>query len=295
VTLFGGIELGGTKTVCAIGSGPEDLRARTRFPTTTPSETVDHAIAFLRGHPEPIAAVGIASFGPLDLDPVSSTYGALVTTPKPGWAGAPVYATIRGSLDVPVSIDTDVAGAALAEWRWGAARGVGVVAYVTVGTGIGVGIIIGGQPYRGLGHPEFGHIPVPRMPGDDAPGTCPYHGDCLEGLASGPAIAARWRTAGEDLPDDHPAWDLEAHYLGAGLAALVMTIVPGRIVLGGGVMDVPGLHDRVRDVIRKRLAGYLAYPPLDGGLVEYLVPPALGGDSGVLGAIALAERAPVGR
>jgi len=190
-----------------------------------------------RAHRVGVAAVGVAAFGPLDLDPESASYGTVRSTPKRGWQRAPVLALVRAGLDVPVAVDTDVGAAAVGEWRWGAARGVRVAAYVTVGTGIGAGIVVDGHPFHGLGHPEFGHIPAARDPEDELTGVCPVHGDCLEGLASGPAIAARWGRPSEALPADHPAWDLEARYLGRALATLTLTVVPGRIVrAGGGVL-----------------------------------------------------------
>jgi fructokinase len=287
--LYGGIELGGTKVVCAVGRGPDEIAERARFPTTSPDETLGRTIDFLRPFRGSLRAVGIGAFGPLDLDPASATYGALTTTPKPGWQGAPVKGRIEDALGVPATIETDVSAAAVGEWRWGSAQAVETVAYVTVGTGIGAGLLVAGHLYRGLSHPEFGHVPVPREPSDDFRGACPFHGACLEGLAAGPAIASRWQTAPELLPPDHPAWNLEAAYLGAGLAGLVLTLSPGRIVLGGGVMTVPVLLDRVRHRLREWLGGYLAVAPLDGPLDDYLVPPALGPDAGVLGAIALAQ------
>jgi fructokinase len=289
VNAYGGMELGGTKVVCAVGRGPGEIVERTVFPTTTPDETLDRATRFLAAH-RPLAAVGIAAFGPLDLDPASAGYGSVTTTPKRDWPGTRVRERIEAALGVPAPIDTDVSAAALAEWRWGAARGVDTAAYVTVGTGIGAGILVAGRPYRGLSHPEFGHVPVARDPSDDFPGVCPFHGDCLEGLASGPAIEARWHTDPPRLPADHEGWALEAGYLGSALATLVLILAPGRIVLGGGVMTASGLIALVRARVRQRLAGYLAVEPLDGLLDDYLVPPALGADAGVLGAIALARQ-----
>jgi fructokinase len=289
VALYGGIELGGTKTVVVVGSGPGAIRDRTRIPTTGPGETLDRVAAFLAGRQPPIDAVGVAAFGPLDLDPGSPAFGSVVRTPKPGWDGTPLRARLAGALGVPVAIDTDVGAAALGEWRWGAAAGARIAVYVTVGTGIGAGILIDGRPLHGLGHPEFGHIPVRRDPDDGFPGVCPFHGDCLEGLASGPAVAARTGTPGERVGEDDAVWPLVAGCIGNALAGLAMTVVPARIVLGGGVMNVPGLLGMVRARMRERLGGYLDLPRFTGDLADLVVPPALGGDSGALGAIALAE------
>jgi fructokinase len=277
--------------ICAIGAGPDEILARDRFPTTTPDETIGRAVAFFRGARVQPASIGIAAFGPLHLEPGSPAYGTVGTTPKPGWRGASVVTPFETGLGAPVTLDTDVGAAAVGEWRWGAARGSSVVAYLTVGTGIGVGIAIDGRPYHGLGHPEFGHIPIARDPADDLRGVCPVHGDCLEGLASGPAIAARWGRSGDTLPDDHPAWELEARYLGMALTTLVLTLAPGCIVMGGGVMRVGRIHALIRADVRARLAGYLDAEPFRGTLDDYLVPPGLGEDSGVLGAIALARHA----
>jgi fructokinase len=290
VTLVGGIELGGTKVVCAIGSGPGEILARRRFPTTTPDETIHRAIDFFRSEATGIAAIGIGAFGPLDLDPRSASYGAVAATPKPAWQGTPVARIIETGLGLPVAIATDVEAAGVGEWRWGAARDVRLAGYVTIGTGVGAGIIRDGQPTRGLGHPEFGHVPVARDPDDTFGGVCPFHGDCLEGLASGPAMASRWGSAPDRLPPDHPGWSMEAGYLARALTTLVLTVVPDRIVVGGGVMSGPDLLPQIRHGVRSLLGGYLQHEPLQGDLDGYLVPPALGPDAGVLGAIALASR-----
>ena len=213
----GGIEAGGTKFVCAVGTSPDDVRAETRFPTTTPEETIGRAVAFFReqeakyGRP---AAIGIASFGPLDPNPASPTFGYITSTPKPHWANADLAGAIRAALDVPVGFDTDVNIAGLGEWRWGAAQGLSSFIYLTIGTGIGGGVLIDGKPVHGLLHPELGHIPLPHdWTADPYKGRCPYHGDCLEGMAAGPAIGERWGRAAVELPPEHPAWELESHYL----------------------------------------------------------------------------------
>ena len=288
MTLFGGIEAGGTKFACAVGSGPDSIRAETMIPTAAPGETLGAAVAFFRAH-GPIAALGIASFGPLDLDAASPTWGRLTTTPKPGWAGVDLVAPFRRALGVPVALDTDVNGAALAEHRWGAGRGADPFVYLTVGTGIGGGAVVHGRCLRGLVHPEMGHLRVPRDPrADPFPGACPYHGDCLEGLASGDAMARRWGARAETLPPDHPAWDLEARYLALGLVSVIAVLSPGRIVVGGGVMRAARLLARVRRAVVELLGGYLDAPALGEGIEGYLVPPALGERPGVLGALALA-------
>ncbi len=198
--LFGGIEAGGTKFVCLVGDHEGTILAERRLPTRGPRETMADAIAFLReaSAADPLQAIGVGAFGPLDLRP-GPGYGRILATPKPGWSGAEIAGPLRDAFGVPVAVDTDVTAAALAEGRWGAARGLATFAYMTVGTGIGVGIVAGGRPLHGLVHPEAGHVSVPRMPGDDFPGVCPFHGSCLEGMASGPAMAARWGVPAEDL------------------------------------------------------------------------------------------------
>jgi fructokinase len=292
--LVGGIEAGGTKFVCAVGTGPDDVRAEVRVPTTTPARTLGLVAAFFleQAARTPLAALGVASFGPLDLDRRSPSFGFITTTPKPGWRGVDVVGPLRTALGVPVTIDTDVNGAALAEQRWGGGRGLGTLIYVTVGTGIGGGAVVDGRPLHGLLHPEMGHVRVPHdRARDPFAGICPAHGDCWEGLATAPAMAARWGGAPETLPDEHPAWALEAHYLALGLANIVLTLSPERVVLGGGVMARIHLYGLVRTGVAELLAGYLASPALAGDLERYIVPPALGDRAGVLGAMALAQTA----
>jgi len=289
--LWGGIEAGGTKFVCAVGSGPDDLRAEARFPTTTPAETIGQAIEFFQQQ-KPLAAIGIASFGPLDPDPASLTFGYITTTPKPGWAHTDFAGAIRESLSVPVGFDTDVNGAALGEHRWGAAQGLDTFVYLTIGTGIGGGGMVGGDLTHGLRHPEMGHVRILHdWERDPFPGSCPYHGDCLEGLAAGPALEARWGQRGETLPVDHAAWSLEAHYLALGLVNVICVLSPQRIIMGGGVMEQSQLFPLVRQRVQELLNGYFQVPEILEQIDDYIVPPGLGNRAGVLGAIALAQRA----
>lgn len=282
----GAVEAGGTKFVCAIGTGPDDLRRETIVPTTTPAETLARVVEFFRTH-EPIAALGIGAFGPLDLDERSPAFGSITTTPKLGWASVSLGSAL-GVLGVPLAIDTDVNAAALGEHRWGALRGFDTAVYVTVGTGIGGGGLAHSRLLHGLVHPEMGHIRVPHdRAADPFPGICPFHGDCWEGLASGVAMRERWGTAPERLPRMHPAWALEAHYLGVGLATLVGVLSPERIVLGGGVARAPGLLGEVRAALTGALGGYARAGGLTDAIDDYVVAPALGDRSGVLGALAL--------
>lgn len=292
MSLFGGIEAGGTKFVCAIGTGPHDLRARTRFPTTAPDETIAQAIAYFQQQPEPIDALGIGSFGPVDLMPTSPTYGWITTTPKDGWRQTDLYGALQRALDVPVGFDTDVNAAAIAEQRWGAAQHTDTILYITVGTGVGGGVLVDGKPVHGLLHPETGHIPVRHdWQADPFAGICPFHGDCLEGLACGPALAARWGRPAETLPADHPAWELEAGYIAHGLVSCIYAFAPQRIILGGGVLQNEHLLPRIRVRVQDLLHGYLQTPAILEHIDTYIVSPALGGDAGVLGAIALAQQA----
>ncbi|HWK16701.1 MAG TPA: ROK family protein [Solirubrobacteraceae bacterium] len=288
-TIYGGVETGGTWCVCALGSGPGELLAEEQFPTASPPETLERIIDFFRAQPTP-AAIGVGSFGPVDADPDSPSWGQVTTTPKPGWQRTAVASVIRDRLGVPVAFDTDVNAAALGEHRWGAGREVGSLCYLTVGTGIGAGLVIGGRPLRGLVHPEVGHLRIPHdRQRDPFPGSCPVHGDCWEGLASGSALAERWSASPADLPDEHPAWRLEADYVALGLLSIVCVASPERIVVGGGVMDRRLLLPMVRERLRDLLAGYLDTPMLGERIDDYLVAPALGDRAGVLGAIALAE------
>jgi fructokinase len=291
---YGAIEAGGTKWVCAIGTGPDDLRAEARFPTTTPVETLELAVAFFQQFQRSgtLRAIGVGSFGPVDLDRRSPSYGRITSTPKPGWANTDVVGTLQGALGVPVGFDTDVNAAALGEYRWGAAQGCDSVLYITVGTGVGGGVLIDGRPLHGLVHPEIGHIRLPRDPvRDPFPGSCPYHGDCLEGLACGPALRQRWGQPAETLDADHPAWALQAHYMALALTTLICTLSPQRVVLGGGVMSQPRLFPAIHTETRALLNGYVQSPAILDHIDDYIVPPGLGNRSGILGAIALAAEA----
>ncbi len=292
-TIYGGIEAGGTKWVCAIGSGPDHVITKTRFPTTTPTETLARAIAFFRDHQHlgPLAAIGVGAFGPVDLDPRSPTYGYITSTPKQGWANTNVADTLRQALSVPINVDTDVNAAALGEYRWGAAQGCTIAVYLTIGTGIGGGAIAYERRLHGLVHPEMGHLRLPHdWQRDPFPGNCPYHGDCLEGLASGPALAKRWGQPAETLGADHPAWVLQAHYLALALVNLVCTLSPERIIVGGGVMNQLQLFPLVRAEVQQILNGYVQASEILEQIDRYIVPPALGGQAGILGAIALAAQ-----
>jgi len=294
-SLYAAVEAGGTKFVCLLGGGPDDVRAEARFATTSPEATLRQVLGFFREasarHGAP-AAAGVASFGPVDLHPSSPTYGFITSTPKPLWARTDMVGPLRQALGVPVGFDTDVNAAALGEACWGAARGLDTFVYLTVGTGIGGGGMANGAPMRGLVHPEMGHVRIPHDRGADPfAGACPFHGDCLEGMASGPAMEARWGARAETLPDGHPAWTLEAHYLALALAGFICTLSPQRIVIGGGVMERRSLLPMVRREVRALLADYIEAPELTTGLDEYIVPPALGGRAGVLGALALAREA----
>ena len=291
--LYGGIEGGGTKFVCAVGTGPDDLRAEVRFPTADPQETIGRAIDFFREQRRegPLAAIGIASFGPIDPNPTSPTFGYVTTTPKPGWAQTDFAGTVQRALGVPVGFDTDVNVAALGEHRWGAARALDTFIYLTVGTGLGGGGMINGKLIHGLMHPEMGHIRVPHdWQADPYPGFCTYHGDCLEGLVAGPAIEGRWGQRGETLPPDHPAWALEAHYLALGLVNFILPLSPQRIIMGGGVMEQTQLFPMIRHKVQEILNGYLQVSMILNNIDEYIVPPGLGHRSGVMGAIALAAQ-----
>ena len=290
--IYGGIEAGGTKFVCVIGTGPDDMRAKTVFPTTTPEETIEQAVNFFKGYSgtDSLTAVGIASFGPLNLNPDSSEYGYITQTPKTGWEHTDILGMVKSELNLPVAIDTDVNGAALAEYLWGVGKGIDNLVYITVGTGIGGGGMVNGGLIHGLVHPEMGHIRIPHdREKDSFEGCCPYHGDCLEGLASGKAVELRWGKPAEELPEDHPAWELEAHYLALGIGNIICTLSPGRIITGGGLMKNSSLLPRVRDKTREYLSGYIDSPQVIEDMENYILTPELGDYAGVLGAIALAR------
>ncbi|MFN3929253.1 MAG: ROK family protein, partial [Thermoflexus sp.] len=249
--LYGAIEAGGTKFLCAVGTGPGDLRAIVRIPTMTPEETLGRVIAFFQGFRSELRAIGVGAFGPLDLNPNSPTFGTIPTTPKPGWSGVNLLKPLREAFRVPIRLETDVNAAALGEGRWGAAQGLETFVYLTVGTGIGGGAMVHGRLLHGALHPEMGHIRIPHdQERDPFPGVCPFHGDCLEGLASGPALEARWGQPPESLPEDHPGWELEAEYLALGLVDILCVLIPERIILGGGVMRNRSLFPRIRGAAR---------------------------------------------
>ena len=276
--------------MCGVGTGPDDLQLTT-VPTTSPQATIDQIIAFFRDQAgRELSAVGIGAFGPVDLHPESPTFGFITSTPKVGWQQYDLASTLYRALQVPIGFDTDVNAAAAGEARWGAGRGLPNFLYLTVGTGIGGGALVNGEVIHGLLHPEMGHIRIPHDLGADPfPGSCPYHKDCLEGLASGPAMQARWGKRAQELPADHPAWALEAHYLALGLATWVCTVSPERILLGGGVMQQASLFPMIRQELLRLLNGYIDAKPLLNEIDSYVAPPELGNRAGVLGAMVLAE------
>lgn len=291
---FGGIEAGGTKFVCMVGSDPDHVFQEERFPTASPYETIHRVTEFFLPYvkSKELAAVGIASFGPLDLNMGSSTYGHITSTPKPGWSQVDVYGEILRSLNVPVAFETDVNAAAFGEQYWiPENRCLDPFIYITVGTGIGVGVMINGAPLHGLVHGEAGHFALPHdWQRDPFPGVCPYHGDCLEGLASGLSMSERWAQEPKNLPDSHPGWDLESDYIALGLVNLIYAYSPQRIILGGGVSQHAGLHQAVRCKVNRLMNGYMQSPMVLDRINEYILPPALGNRSGGLGAIAMAKK-----
>jgi len=282
--VIAGLELGGTKCVAVLAGGPDDVRARQTVPTTDPVTTLAALEAVLDGWD--FDAIGIASFGPLELDPAMPDYGSITATTKPGWTGTDLLRRLGGRYNKPIAIQTDVNGAALAEARWGAAQGLRSHAYITIGTGVGVGLVTGGRPVQGMAHGEAGHMRVPRAAGDSYPGWCPFHGDCVEGLIAGPALAARFGVAGDQLPDDGPQWDLFVHDLCGMLHNLVVGFAPERIAIGGGVITTREyLFPMLRARLTESIGGYGSFAGLD---MDALVgPPALGAMAGPLGAVAM--------
>ena len=287
--LLGALELGGSKALCAVGSARE-IVAELRVVTSSPEETLGQVVAFFARYRAELAALGIASFGPLELSASSPQFGSLLGTPKAGWSAVALASRFKDALAVPVAIDTDVNAAALAEQRLGAGQGKDPCVYVTVGTGIGVGVSIHGRPLHGLLHPELGHLPAAAY--CDFAGVCPFHGRCVEGVASAPAIAARTGQAPATLSDDHPVWQLEARYLAQLLGACVLAYAPERIVLGGGVTARAGLLARVQQLLVRDLAGYLPRAELTSeGVTAYVRAPHFGQRAGLIGAFLLAEAA----
>lgn len=286
---YAGIEAGGTKFRCIIANSPDDIIADAAFQTTFPEETLPRVIRFIKHETAKqdvqLRAAGLSCFGPVDLDPGSSTFGYITTTPKLKWRSFPILKYVQDALGIPVNFETDVNGAALGEGKWGAARGISNFVYITVGTGIGGGVIIDGKPLYGMTHPEIGHMKIQPHPEDRFAGNCPYHTTCLEGLANAPSLAERWGVDPSTLPDDHPAWDFEAHYLGQAIHNLILVCAPKRIILGGGVLKRRGLIEKVRAESKKSLNGYVETRYLEE-MENYILPPALGDLAGALGAIA---------
>ncbi|MEM1255226.1 MAG: ROK family protein [Cyanobacteria bacterium P01_H01_bin.21] len=299
MSLFGAIEAGGTKFVCAVGASPDDLRAEIRIPTTTPAETIAQVIDFFQQQISqfgPLAAIGVGAFGPVDARIDSPTFGWFLDTPKPGWQQIDFAGMLTRELSTPVGFDTDVNASALGEYRWGNGQGFDTFLYMTVGTGVGGGAVVNGQLVHGLLHPEMGHIRIPHdLSVDPFPGACPFHQDCLEGLASGFAIEKRWQQKAASLPADHPAWALEAHYLAVSLVNFMLTFSPERIILGGGVMEQTQLFPLIRSQVRQQMSAYLKVPKIMNDIDSYIVPPKLGGKAGIMGAFVLAQQAVSGQ
>ncbi|MCL2559397.1 MAG: ROK family protein [Turicibacter sp.] len=280
---YGSIEAGGTKFVCAIGDADFNVVERVSFPTTTPEETFAHVFAFFDQYA--LKAIGIGSFGPIDINPASSTYGYITTTPKPQWGNVDFLGAVKARYEVPIGFTTDVNAAALGEQRLGAAKGLSSCLYLTVGTGIGGGAVVNGQLLSGYSHPEMGHIIIHPHPEDGFAGICPYHGNCFEGLASGPAIEARYGVKADQLSESHTAWDFVALYIAQAVMNYVLILSPEKVILGGGVMKQEHLFYMIQTELAELMADYVALPDLE----TYIVPPKLGDDAATIGCFMLAE------
>ncbi len=290
--LYGGIEAGGTKFVCMIGSGPDDIKAEVQFPTTTPTQTINRTIEFFNNKQKQfgkLSAIGIGSFGPVSINKQSPTYGYITTPPKAQWADTNILGSIKNAFDIPVFIDTDVNCATLGEHYWGSAQGINNFVYLTIGTGVGGGALVNGKILHGLLHTEMGHMRITHdWLEDPFQGNCPFHGDCLEGLTSGPAISERWNAKASELSDDHPAWSLAAKYLSLAVYNLICMLSPERIIIGGGVMHRKQLYPMIREHVLTLNNNYIQLPLATNDLEDYITDPGLGNRSGVLGSIALA-------
>lgn len=289
MTRIGAIEAGGTKFVCGIGNAEGQIEDRVSFPTGVPEETLAQVIDYFRD--KQVEAIGVGTFGPINIDKNSPHYGYVTTTPKPGWSNYNFLGTLKQAFDVPFGWDTDVNAAALGEATWGAAQGLDSCVYYTIGTGVGVGVYTEGKLVHGLVHPEGGHVLLRRHPEDTYEGFCPYHGDCLEGLAAGPALLGRWGVKGHELPEDHQAWEFEAYYIAQAVTNSILMLSPRKIILGGGVMHQRHLFPMIRAEVLKNLAGYVSAKEIVSGIDSYIVPPGLGDNAGLSGSVALGLRA----
>jgi fructokinase len=285
---LGAIEAGGTKFVCGIGNEHGEIFDRVSFPTTTPEETMGLVLDYFKD--KQVEAIGVGSFGPVDLNRTSPMYGSVTTTPKPHWSNYSILGELKKNFNIPIGFDTDVNAAALGEAEWGAAKGLSSAVYVTIGTGIGAGALVESKLLHGLIHPEMGHIPIRRHPEDHYAGKCPYHHDCLEGMAAGPAIEQRWGRKGHELESDMQVWEMEAFYIAQAVANFVYILSPHKIILGGGVMKQSQLFPLIRKQVLSLLNGYVQHPQLLEQMDTYIVPPALGDNAGLSGALVLAKQ-----
>lgn len=286
---LGAVEAGGTKFVCAVGNEQGQILQRVSFPTTTPEETMEKVVAFFQHHS--LSAIGIGSFGPVDLNLESPHYGYITMTPKVAWRNFDIFGKLKKHFLIPIGFDTDVNAAALGEKIWGAARDVDSCIYMTVGTGIGVGAIVEGELLHGLNHPEMGHIFIRRHPSDQYEGKCPYHKECLEGLAAGPAISERWGKAGVELQEQDEVWEMEAYYLAQALVNYLLILSPEKMIIGGGVMEQQQLYPLIRKNVKEMLNDYVHHEAILSSIEKYIVPPELDQNAGICGALALAIKA----
>ncbi|PHV70725.1 fructokinase [Sporanaerobium hydrogeniformans] len=285
---LGALEAGGTKMVCAIGNEKGEIFEQVSIPTLTPEETMPQLIAYFKE--KKIESLGIGCFGPIDLDPYSSTYGYITSTPKKAWRDYNIVGAFKQSLGCPIGFDTDVNGSILGEATWGCAKGLECSIYITIGTGVGVGIYQKGELLHGMLHPEAGHILLPKHPLDTYEGKCPYHPNCLEGLAAGPAIEERWGRKAKELADSQEVWELEAYYIAQALVNYILTLAPHKIILGGGVMHQAQLFPLIRQKVVELLNGYIVTKELQN-IENYIVPASLQGNQGIMGCLQLAVRA----
>ena len=286
--IYGALEAGGTKMVCALGNEKGEISEQISIPTLKPEDTIPHIIDYFKD--KKIEALGVASFGPVDLDPESPTYGYITTTPKDGWKNYDLVGTLQKALNVPIGFDTDVNGSLLGEVTFGDSKGLSDVVYITIGTGVGGGILSGGKLVHGMLHPELGHMLIRPRHDDKYAGRCIFHHNCLEGMAAGPAIEDRWGASGKELAGRDDVWELEAYYIGQALVNLILTLSPKRIILGGGVMHQQQLFALIREEVRKALNGYLDTLELSN-LDTYIVPASLNDDQGIMGCLKLADMA----